>query len=260
MNQLLENQLRKIEEREARSCQTKKKEENPLQKKIAEKIPEGLEEKLEKAFTVGFKIVFKKGDAVIEKTYDKEKRQQDYDIRDFTLERRKNKKALWNLNLESDRRKWGNLGLTALEGSALGLFGIGLPDIPVFIGMLLKSVYEAAMSYGFDYKSEEERYYILKVMEAALLSGKERKEKLKEADETAGKLAKNIVLDSSLDEQIQKTAKALAEEMLYMKVLQGIPIAGVLGGIANVKCMNKIAETARLKYQKRYLLKKIQPE
>ena len=38
----------------------------------------------------------------------------------------------------------------------MGVLGIGLPDIPVFTGMILKNIYETALQYGYSYESREE--------------------------------------------------------------------------------------------------------
>ena len=51
------------------------------------------------------------------------------------------------------------------------LLGIGLPDIPVFVGVLLKSVYEVALNFGYSYDTPEEKYFILKMVETALSYG-----------------------------------------------------------------------------------------
>jgi len=41
----------------------------------------------------------------------------------------------------------------------MGAFGVGLPDIPVFVGVVLKSVYEVALNYGYRYDTPEEKYF-----------------------------------------------------------------------------------------------------
>ena len=41
-----------------------------------------------------------------------------------------------------------------------------------------------------------------------------------------------------------------------MKILQGIPIVGAIGGAYDVVYLKKITEYANLKYKKRFLVKK----
>ncbi len=55
----------------------------------------------------------------------------------------------------------------------------------------------------------------------------------------------------------QKTADAFALDMLLAKFVQGIPVAGILGGISNPIYYRRILDYVQLKYQKRYLLQKI---
>ena len=50
-----------------------------------------------------------------------------------------------------------NLAVTTVEGIGLGAVGVGMPDIVLFLGILLKGVYETALNYGFDYESRQEQ-------------------------------------------------------------------------------------------------------
>ena len=45
----------------------------------------------------------------------------------------------------------------------------------------------------------------------------------------------------------------MSKELLYMKFLQGIPVAGAAGGIYNVIYLRKIQRYAGMKYRKRFL-------
>lgn len=58
-------------------------------------------------------------------------------------------------------------------GLGLGVLGIGLPDIALFTGLMLKSVYETALSFGFEYDSEEEKKFILRLIAGAMAYGEE---------------------------------------------------------------------------------------
>lgn len=54
--------------------------------------------------------------------------------------------------------------------------------------------------------------------------------------------------------QIDQTARSLSGELLYMKFLQGIPLAGAVGGAYDVIYLHRIQTYARMKYHKRFLL------
>lgn len=256
MDRMIEKQLRRLYKKEKSFLREK----NPsifgkAREGLESRIPKGLKEKLEAGFYHGFKLVFSKGTGIIEKTYDKKKMKSDYEIMDFIFHKNQKKRALKGIKKKSFVRQSANMGLTALEGSLLGVFGIGLPDIPVFMGVLLKGIYETALSYGFSYDTREEQYYILLMIEAAL-SADEKQERNDMVDEMASLMDQNISTDFSLEEQMKRTASALAMDMLCVKFIQGFPVVGIVGGVTNVVCFIKITDYARMKYQKRYLLSK----
>lgn len=257
MKKILEKQLKQTEKTEARIiAASEKKQSSGLVKKIDEKIPAGLKEKLEWAFYQGFRFVFDKGTAVIEKTCAAEKRKLEYDVHDYGFEKQQNKKALRSVTREADKSTAANMGIAAAEGSILGLLGIGLPDIPIFIGVLLKGIYETALSYGFKYDTSQERYYILLLIEAAFTDGKLKREYDTKLECVALGLEQGDNSENSLDAQMKETASVMATQMLCLKFIQGIPIVGIIGGAANVVYLNKVMKYARIKYKKRYLCKK----
>ena len=62
--------------------------------------------------------------------------------------------------------------------------------------------------------------------------------------------------EDELKQQIEKTANALATQMLVLKFIQGLPVVGILGGAANPIYYQRIMKYVQLKYRKRYLLEK----
>ena len=65
------------------------------------------------------------------------------------------------------------------------------------------------------------------------------------------------IKEEMLKVQLQETSNTFASDMLIMKFIQGFPIIGVIGGVANPIYYNKIMNYVRLKYQKRYLMMKL---
>ena len=51
--------------------------------KLQKIVPKGMQDKLDTAFIKAFQLIFEKGIAVIEKTYDKKKRQAEYKVREY---------------------------------------------------------------------------------------------------------------------------------------------------------------------------------
>ena len=256
MDNVLRSQLKKIGKKEKKLLDKNKKGTvRAVSEKLENKIPEGVRVKLETAFYKGFRLVFSKGTGWIEKTYNKEKRMLEYEAEDYTY-KRDQKRVIKQLNKVSSRSSMSNLGLTALEGTVMGVLGIGLADIPVFIGVLLKGIYEVAISYGFSYEKEEEKYYILLMIEAALAHEETQRTLDDKVNEITEYLSQGIAVPYLVEEQMRQTADAMAEDMLCMKFIQGIPIVGVLGGAVNVSYFNRVMRCVKLKYRKRYLLSK----
>jgi hypothetical protein len=146
-----------------------------------------------------------------------------------------------------------NLLLSGTAGVGMGILGIGIPDIPVFTALLLKSVYEIALDYGFDYDSEKERAFILWVIEGAVSYG----ENIDKRNEKIDRFIKTEKLPEDYDreEAIKSAASNLSKELLYMKFVQGIPIVGAIGGFYDAVYMKRINEFANIKYRKRMLFK-----
>jgi hypothetical protein len=59
-----------------------------------------------------------------------------------------------------------------------------------------------------------------------------------------------------LDKMIEQTAGCLSKELHYMKFLQGIPVAGAIGGAYDAIYMKRIAEYSELKYRRRFYEKR----
>lgn len=257
MDNVIQKNLKKIQQKEEKLLQKSTGSLfQPITNKVEDKIPPGLYEKLQQAFYLGFKVVFEKGNILIEKTYDKDSLAIYHRVFDQSFDLIDKKKSLKGLNKLAGKNNLRNLGLTAVEGSGLGLLGIGLPDIPVFIGVVLKSVYEIALSYGFDYCTEEEQYFILNLLEAALASEEKKEACNQKVDKLIGFYNEQVTVGFDLDGQMRETADCFAADMLCLKFIQGLPLIGVIGGPSNVRYCKRIMAYAQLKYQKRYLLQK----
>jgi hypothetical protein len=149
-----------------------------------------------------------------------------------------------------------NILLSGAEGGILGLLGIGLPDIPLFIGNILKSLYQIALDFGFDYSAEKERMFALKLIQGGLQTGRRFADLDADLDAfaEAGDLAYS---DVDKRDAMKAAANALSDNLLYGKFIQGIPIIGLTGGALNMHCMNRITKYATLKYEKRFLLEQM---
>lgn len=253
---------------------------------LEEKVPGFIYGNLQKAFRKAFAIVFEKGSGLIEKTYNRESLEEDCQVREFAFQVKANRKTLKKARKDARAGNLRNLAITSAEGIGLGVLGIGLPDIVMFVGVLLKGIYETALQYGYAYDSDQERCFILKLMETAVLKGEDWEEGNREIDryiessaadcageeepgaeesgeeefeaEEPGEQQSEVWqkgLRERVKEQTGRTADAFAMDMVLLKFIQGLPVVGILGGAGNPLYYNKVIKYAELKYRKRYLLK-----
>ncbi len=217
-------------------------------------IPEKIYVNLRAAFATAFNIIFEKGVDVIEKTYSKDRLLKDFESQDSAVDSIQTRRELrkFRSNVSSSKR-WKSI-ITTAEGVGLGVLGIGLPDVVLFIGFILQSIYEVALKYGYDYNKSGERVLILKMMSAAI----SRRDKWIAADLEVEQLLRDPGEPDidAVQTQIGVTADDFALDMLVLKFIQGLPVVGVVGGLSNPVYYNKIMEYVRLKYHKRYLLNK----
>ncbi len=259
----IQKEWKALQKRESRIEVVFEKEQNGTgwRQMLESKVPDKIRTNLEKAFCVAFTTVFEKGTGIIEKSYDRQKILDNVQIQNYAFQVKADRKSLKQVRNGVAHKNLGNIAATAVEGVGLGVLGIGLPDIVIFTGVLLRGVYEVSLHYGFDYDTEEERYFILKLMETAMRSGEAWKAGNGEIDRLIIEMAEEeacpgpaaYATKEDVAEQIRNTSDAFAADMLILKFVQGIPIVGILGGCGNPVYYNKVMKYAQMKYQRRYL-------
>ena len=148
-----------------------KKKDTFLNKKLEEKVPPKLQGTLDAAFAKAFGMIFEKGTGIIEKTYKKEELQKSFKINEYADEIWQTRGSLKVFEKKAEKAGRLNLLLSGTAGIGMGAFGAGLPDIALFVGFILRSVYEIALDYGYEYESEAERRFILMIIEGAVSYG-----------------------------------------------------------------------------------------
>ncbi len=254
----IKKELDKIEREEKKLLQNamKPKASSGWKLKLEGKIPAKTLAGLKKAFAKGFSVIFEKGSVLIEKTYDKDSIEKDFQINDYAMDVKGGRKEIGRIQSGVSKNNILNTAVTTVEGIGLGALGIGLPDIVIWVGVLLRGVYETALKYGFDYDSPEEKLFILKMIETAMLSGEDWIAANAEVNQFILQAAHAVPGNDEMKEQIEKTADAFATEMLVTKFVQGLPVVGMLGGAANPVYYRRIMRYVQLKYRKRYLMGK----
>lgn len=252
----LEKEWLKLQKQEQLYMQKRmEKKDSRLNQLLEKKVPENLQKTLDTAFSKAFYLIFEKGTGVIEKTYKKEELEQNYQINEFTAQVRNNRKSLKIFSQKASGAGNLNMLISGISGIGLGVLGIGIPDIVLFTGLMLKSIYEIALNYGFDYEKEEEKQFILLLIQGAISYGDELhliNDELNYFIET-GYFTKEKVLSDS----INAAAGGLSKELLYMKFLQGIPVVGAAGGAYDVIYMKQVVKYAEMKYRRRFYNKRM---
>lgn len=223
-----------------------------LDQKLDPLVPAKLRETLHAAFIKAFTVVFEKGTGAIDAVSRQEERRRACQVRRYAADLQENRKNLRAFSKAAGAAGRVNLALAGAEGIGLGLLGIGMPDVPLFAAMVLKSVYETAASFGFPYDTPEERGFVLRLLEAALSRGEE----LERCNAALNRYMQEgrWPEPAELPEQIRRAARRLSGELLYMKFLQGIPVAGAAGGAYDAVCLHRVQTYAAMKYRRRFLL------
>lgn len=253
----LQKEWDKLEKQEAALMAKKsEKQQSRLNSLLAEKVPPSLQRTLDSAFNKAFHTVFTKGTGIIEKTYNKEKAQETAFINNTLAAKAKpSRKALKRVKADAGKSANINLAVSTAAGVGLGALGIGIPDIVLFVGLVLKNMYQIATSYGIDYNTDKERKFILLVIQGALTYGPQQQKTDAQIDFFIehGYFGQEF----STEQCITDCSACLSTELLYMKFLQGIPIVGAIGGAYDFVYMKQINEYAKIKYHKRFLSEKM---
>ncbi len=230
-----------------------------LMMKLDRFVPKKLSGTLNAAFAKAFIVIFNKGTPIIEKTYNRRKKQADFKIDKFAHELMNDRKTAHSFTKRANGTKLLNISISFVEGVLMGLLGLSIPDIPLFIGLVIKSVYEVAITYGYDYHDEDEKVFLLKLIEVAMMDEDAFLEGDRQINEAIAFIAENNDeiggWSISKEEQIKLTAESLAKEMLYTKFIQGYFLVGIAGGVFDPVYVNRVCNYAALKYRRRFLSK-----
>ena len=230
------------------------RQDSKLNRMLESKVPEKLQSTLDAAFAKAFALVFEKGTAVIEKSYNKEEKEKQFQIDSYAAEIKGDRRSLRAISRKTGGAGRLNLALSGAAGIGLGLLGVGLPDIALFTALMLRGIYEIALRYGFSYESETERQFILLLISGAVACGEE----LKAIDEELNAFIQSGSFPApDMDALIRQAAGGLSKELLVMKFLQGVPLVGAVGGAYDAVYMKRIMAYAELKYRRRFYYDKI---
>lgn len=221
--------------------------------KIEDKIPEKLEDTLNKAFTAAFKMVFQEGKILIKKTYNEETLKSEYADKRVGVQTKGDRSLIKKLRRPAEKRYFKSLGVAATEGVGLGLLGIGLPDIPILIGNMIRTCTVSAHSHGLDTDRKDEQVYMLMMIRLAAMPVEERTAVNSQLDALGDAIdsGKEIFLD--LEAEMKETSERLSMTLLFSRFVMGLPVVGVAGGLYNPVIVSQLHQLAEVKYEARLL-------
>lgn len=253
---LLIAEMKSVEKSEEKFLRYSVSQSDSDKRTLRDRIPQKTYDALEKAFEKGFKLIFEKGSGAIESTGSLERAREEGERLGESLERMVHPATLKAIDKAADSRVTSSKFAGTADGTVLGIFGMGMPDIPIFLGLLLKSCYEIAAAYGFDYRDPREKKFTIAVLKTAFSRDEERVIASRECDDLGGIMERSEEFEREItEEDLKDIASVLATDMLVAKFLQGFTFFGVVGGAFNYGMMSKISKAAKLKYKKRFLYK-----
>ena len=247
-----EKELGYIADREHAMLKRALKDSPVWKRKLLDKVPEKVKNGLESAFSKAFSAVFEKGSSIIERSFDREEAENDHRIHDFAVKLKGSRREVKRVRRTAGVSDALGGAVATVEGAALGVVGIGFPDILLFTSFVLKGIYQHAAHYGRDFTEPRERYLILKMIEASLSRRDDWVRLNGDVDELL--MSEYLPSEEELGEQLRRTSDACAMDMLFQKFVQGLPIVGILGGIANPVYYGKILNFIKVKYHKAYII------
>lgn len=248
-----EKLLRRAERQERRCLQKP-----AVGKGLADKVPvpDKAREALTAAFVQAFRTVHAHGDGIIRRGLDPDAQKAALDALDRQAAGRMSRRHLRAVGAQARKTRRNGSGIVLAEGMGLGLIGVGLPDIPIFLGVLLRGIYRISLSYGFDFRLPEEQMYVLQLLACAASPDAAQQQAL---DQTARQIQSGELLSPDWTKLRQQAAERLAEGMLTAKFIQGLPVVGVAGGLYNLPLYRRVTGYAEIEYRKRYLWKQEKP-
>lgn len=216
------------------------------------RVPDKLIHTMDIAFYTAFQVLFQRGTGLLGRTIPTRKLLGERYLKEYAIKKAPGARSMGAFHRSAVLSGTLTTAAATAEGCVLGLLGMGLPDIPILMSILLRAIYHTAVRYGFAYDTKGERSYILLVLCAALADGPDRQSYSARADELGRLLDRDQVPWVDLEAQLREAAKALAGAMLVPKFLQGMTLIGVVGGASNFSTSRRVTEMANLKYQRRF--------
>lgn len=149
--------------------------------------------------------------------------------------------------------------LATVQGASTGIGGIFTLaiDIPVILGMALKTLQEIAIIHGYDPNDKMERIFIVKCLQfaSADIVGKEAILNELSSMHEDKQVSENMISQLQGWQEVFFTYR---DQFGWKKLFQMVPIAGMIfGAYANKGMINDVAEAGIMLYRKRRIYEKL---
>lgn len=148
--------------------------------------------------------------------------------------------------------------IATVQGATTGVGGLFtlVVDIPVVLGLALKTLQEIAIVHGYNPKLKEERVFIVKCLQFTFSDVVGKEAILKELAEFHKGSSPNEVM--SQIKGWQEVFYTYSDQFGWKKLFQMVPIAGILfGAYANRSMIKDVAEAGTMLYRKRRIYEKL---
>lgn len=153
--------------------------------------------------------------------------------------------------------------IAAIQGASTGIGGIFTItlDIPLLLGLQLKTLQDIAICYGFDPNDKKERLFIVKCLQfvSSDIVGKQAILSQISLFDKQNEAAKREVLSEL--QGWREVVFTYRDQMGWKKLFQMIPVAGLIfGAYINRSAVNDIAEAGMMLYRKRRIIERLEIE
>ncbi len=159
----------------------------------------------------------------------------------------------------SEELKKSRAKAATIQGATTGFGGIFTLaiDIPMILGLSLKTLQEIAIAYGYDPNQKEERVFIVKCLQFVSADIVGKKAILDELSNHYGSESRTQMVS-----QLQgwrEVVVTYTDQFGWKKLFQLIPIAGMfIGAFMNKSMMQDVAEAGIMLYRKRRILERLE--
>ena len=193
------------------------------------------------------------------KTYDADALKSEYAQKRVGVQTQGDRSLIKRLRKPSEKRYLKSLGVATTEGIGLGLLGIGLPDIPILIGNMIRTCTVSAQSHGLNTDRTDEQVYMLRLIRLAAMPTDERRAANRQLDALGEAIDAGTEAHFDLEEEMRLTSERLSMTLLFSRFVMGLPVVGVAGGLYNPVIVSQLHQLAEVKYEAR-LLKRVKAD